>query len=272
MAWLQSRNRMYDLGDSIRYELYATGQDLVLASRGTEFFPPVNVEGDVYKFDVTLPKLEGGREFFVGQWGYLDNPNDEVESSTTTTTIVIPPDDHNTIQLMVFQNCSDNDGVHFRAEVIRPDNLTYAYNFEVINTNPNDGAAVEKTGHNTWVIRNHDDKKNGSFKVIVTRNGCKSCTYESYSSTCNHDGQPTDCPHNDRVLDVVGGNRLLKAGNIIEFGINNALPCSVVYYNTNVSMLDERRARIDGFPFKLHSQPNCGGGCHGWTEIYQETE
>lgn len=176
-----------------------------------------------------------------------------------------------TIQLQIFQNCSDNNGVHFRVETMFPDTNTSSYDIELIDTgNPNSDAKVERTSHNTWVIRNHDSKNNGYFRVIVKRKDCKPCTYSSYSSTCNHDGQPTDCEENNRVITI---GELFRAGNVISPSVQgNKLPCVVSYYNTGLTNVGSNQFRVDGFPATIHYQPDCGGDCHGWTELYQETE
>jgi hypothetical protein len=177
-----------------------------------------------------------------------------------------------TIQLAIYQNCSNNDGVYFRVETVLPDTNTGSYDIQFINTGSPSDAPIEVINYNTMVMRNHDSGLNGFFKVVVTRADCKPCTYESYSSTCNHEGDPTNCPDNQRVITIDGGNRLLQNGETFGISVNGNITCDFVTYNTNVSQLSQYQFQITGFPFKLHYQPNCGGDCHGWTEIYQQEQ
>jgi hypothetical protein len=186
---------------------------------------------------------------------------------TTTTTVETP---NRTIQIRVHQNCSDNDGVHFRLETVFPDTNTGSYRIDIANTGSDQDAEVVMTGHNTWVIRNHDNKKHGFFEVKVSRWDCKTLRYTSYSSTCNHDGQPTDCPDNLRVVSI---GKLFRLGEEITPVVEgNVLDCDVAFYNDGLSNAGFGKFQVFGFPVKLHYQPSCGGDCHGWTELYQETE
>lgn len=153
-----------------------------------------------------------------------------------------------------------------------PDTDTKSYTFDIINTGTSQDALIEKLTHNTWVIRSHDNKKNGYFKLIVKGKDCKDCIYESYSSTCNHDNDPTNCPDNQRNIKLLGTPRLLKLNEEFEIAISGNVinSCGVNFYNTNAPKLTESKFKITGFPFKVHYQPGCQGDCHGWTEIYQQ--
>jgi hypothetical protein len=73
-------------------------------------------------------------------------------------------------------------------------------------------------------------------------------------------------------LSVVGGNRLLKNNETFYLNVQGNITCDNVTYNTNVTEINKTTFQITGFPFKLHYQPSCGDNCHGWTELYQETE
>jgi hypothetical protein len=187
--------------------------------------------------------------------------------------IPVPVEQGNkTIQLAVYQNCSNNDGVYFRVETVLPDTNTSSYNIQFVNTGSPSDAPIDVINHNTMVIRNHDSGLNGFFKIIVTRADCKPCTYESYSTTCNHDGDPTDCPDNERNISINGGNRLLQNGEVFDISVNGNITCNAVYYNTNINQLSQSQFQITGYPFKLHYQPSCGEACHGWTELYQQEQ
>lgn len=177
-----------------------------------------------------------------------------------------------TIQLAIYQNCSNNDGVYFRVETMYPDTNTGSYDIQITNTGGPSDAQVDVTGHNTLVLRNHDNGLNGFFKIVVSRADCKPCTYESYSTTCNHDGDPTDCPDNQRNISINGGNRPLQNGEVFDISVNGNITCNPVYYNTNVNQLSATQFQITGYPFKLHYQPSCGEECHGWTELYQQEQ
>ena len=271
--WRTDLNEVHDLGDKVNYKVFSDGgENVELTFDNVNYMKPNTQKDGVYGWDITLPK-DGKmlQDFWIKQWGCLAVPYSSNET-TTTTTHKQEEQGNKTIQLLIFQNCSNDDGVHFRAEVVLPDNNTNSYDFEIINIGGNDDAQIDKTGHNSWVIRNHENHKNGFFKVIVKRNDCKPCVYESYSTTCNHEGDPTNCPENQRVLSVVGGSKLLKNGEVFNINVQGNITCDNVTYNTNVKEIDKTTFQITGFPFKLHYQPSCGDACHGWTELYQETE
>ena len=270
--WRTDLNEIHDLGDRVNYKIFSDGgEEIELTYDNVNYIKPNIQKEGVYGWNIILPKNgKTLQDFWIKQWGCLAIPYSSNETTTTTTQRHEEQRDK-TIQLLIFQNCSNDDGVHFRAEVVLPDNNTNSYDFEVINKGAITDAKVEKTSHNSWVIRNHDNGKNGFFQLVVTRHDCKPCTYESYSSTCNHEGDPTDCPENERVISIVGGNKILRHSDIFHIIVQGNVTCDNVTYNQNVIEINKSIFQITGFPFKLHYQPICGHDCHGWTELYQET-
>lgn len=198
---------------------------------------------------------------------YLATLTDNNDNSTTTVT----PVPTGKLDLIVFQSCSDNDGVHFKIYPLRNRHNWSAYNYHFIDMGTEHDARIEVVGKNEVVIRNHDNKKNGSFKVVVSL-GNQSSVYESYSSTCNHDGQPTDCPKHETNILINDGT--FNIGDNITAVYQGENPCggSISWYNKNTQELGLENNgltasfKITGFPVILHGQPNCNK-CHGWTEI-----
>lgn len=201
--------------------------------------------------------------------GWFDSEVKAIAFKDSLGKVDVEQQGNKTIQIQVFQNCSNNDGVHFRLETLFPDTNTGSYDISVRRDGMD--SDIEQIGHNEWVIRNHDTKRNGAFEVTVSRVDCKTLRYKGWSSTCNHDGQPTDCPDNQRNVTI---GKVVKFGDVVIPQVNGNVnsDCSVAFYNEGVSSIGNGQFRIDSFPFHIHYQPNCNGGCHGWTEVYQETE
>jgi len=196
---------------------------------------------------------------------------DSLGSTTTVTPYTTDTPESTKLHLIVFQSCSDNDGVHFKIFPLRNRHNWSAYNYHFVDMGDENAARIEVIGKNEVVIRNHDNKKNGFFKVVVSL-GNQSAVYESYSSTCNHDGQPTDCIKHETNIIVNDGN--FNVGDTITAIYEGDNPCGgeILWYNKNVDNLGTENNgkvgsfKITSFPVTLHGQPNCNK-CHGWTEV-----
>ncbi len=175
------------------------------------------------------------------------------------------------IRVHVRQECNNNDGVHFNFQ--GKSGSDYSFGFKDIGS-PDD-ARVDIIDGNNVIIRNHDNKKNGYFRMFVRDNKSKEeRQYDFYSSTCNHDNKPTDCPHDIYKVDIdkggdvhVGDELLAHWGGEFSCGENGSLN----WYNdgvTAIETIDRRtiKVRVDKLPCKFHAQPNCWG-CHGWSEL-----
>jgi hypothetical protein len=76
MNWIQEKNTSKDLGDSVKFELFAYGEGLKLSTDNSNWINPSQVIGMEHKFDVTVRKDgKTGQDFWVKEWGYLSFPN-----------------------------------------------------------------------------------------------------------------------------------------------------------------------------------------------------
>jgi hypothetical protein len=77
MNWIQEKNTSKDLGDSIKFELYAYGEGLRISIDEINWINPTQVIDKEHKFDVTVRK-DGkiGQDFWIKEWGYLRFPSE----------------------------------------------------------------------------------------------------------------------------------------------------------------------------------------------------
>ena len=75
MKWIQEKNKSTDLGDSVRFELYAEGEGLRLSIDNINWIEPSEVKEFEHKFDITIKKeSKVGQAFWIKEWGYLQFP------------------------------------------------------------------------------------------------------------------------------------------------------------------------------------------------------
>lgn len=177
------------------------------------------------------------------------------------------------IDLIIYQSCSNDDGVHFKIYPYYDKDNWKDYIYTFINMGNETDAILERIDVNEIVIKNHDNHKNGYFKVIVSHNTEGTGVYESYSSTCNHDGQPTNCLSHTNNINI-GDKQQLKIGQLITAIYEGQTSCDngINWYNKNTEtdLLEGNGItgsfKVTSLPVILHAQPNCKG-CHGWTEL-----
>jgi hypothetical protein len=76
MRWIQEKNKSTDLGDSVRFELYAEGEGLKLSIDNVSWIDPVEVKDKEHVFDITVKKeSKVGQDFWIKEWGYLGFPS-----------------------------------------------------------------------------------------------------------------------------------------------------------------------------------------------------
>jgi hypothetical protein len=76
MKWIQEKNKSTDLGDSVRFELYAEGEGLNLSLDNISWINPTEVKDKEHKFDITVKKeSKVGQDFWIKEWGYLGFPS-----------------------------------------------------------------------------------------------------------------------------------------------------------------------------------------------------
>jgi hypothetical protein len=77
MNWIQEKNTSEDLGDSIKFELYAYGEGLRISIDEINWINPTQVIDKEHKFDITVRK-DGkiGQDFWIKEWGYLRFPSE----------------------------------------------------------------------------------------------------------------------------------------------------------------------------------------------------
>lgn len=80
MKWLEEKNKITDLGDSVKFELYAEGENLKLSIDNINWIEPSEVKNKEYKFDITVKKeSKVGQDFWIKEWGYLQFPKSELD-------------------------------------------------------------------------------------------------------------------------------------------------------------------------------------------------
>lgn len=91
MNWIQEKNTSKDLGESVKFELYAYGEGLRISIDEINWISPTQVIDKEHKFDITVRK-DGkiGQDFWLKEWGYLSFP-----SSVEVPTPVVPTPDLN---------------------------------------------------------------------------------------------------------------------------------------------------------------------------------
>ena len=75
MKWIEEKNKSTDLGDLVRFELYAEGEGLRLSIDNINWIEPSEVKEKEHKFDITVKKeSKVGQDFWIKEWGYLQFP------------------------------------------------------------------------------------------------------------------------------------------------------------------------------------------------------
>lgn len=75
MNWIQEKNKSEDLGDSVRFELYAKGEGLKISIDNINWIDPVEIQDFEHKFIIEVKKeSKVGQDFWIKEWGYLSFP------------------------------------------------------------------------------------------------------------------------------------------------------------------------------------------------------
>ena len=86
MKWVEEKNKSTDLGDSIKFELYAEGEGLKLSIDNINWINPVEIKNKEHKFEITVKKeSKVGQDFWIKEWGYLQFPTQPEVSNPELT-------------------------------------------------------------------------------------------------------------------------------------------------------------------------------------------
>jgi len=86
MKWVEEKNKSTDLGDSIKFELYAEGEGLKLSIDNINWIEPVEIKNKEHKFEITVKKeSKVGQDFWIKEWGYLQFPTQPEVSNPELT-------------------------------------------------------------------------------------------------------------------------------------------------------------------------------------------
>ena len=91
MKWRQDLNTSEDLGDKVRFCVYAEGEGLTLSvDENKTWMKPNCSKNGVDGFDITVEKSgKHGQSFVVSEWGYLEFPNIQKQEPNSNPPIIV---------------------------------------------------------------------------------------------------------------------------------------------------------------------------------------